>query len=156
MRWDAAMEGWRMMRFRDDKPAGNHVSTVEKVIHSIRDGVEKEAVSTTPRSWNDRCLTTLKPSYSQNAGPSERPGKLDTINRTNHPLLPTSLQDRPTSLPFSPNKNPCHLFSLNLLHTLIPTQTCKCGIPNRTSISSIPSRTPRRTCKVPLSRRNRK
>lgn len=48
VRWDPAVEGWRMMRFRDDKPAGNHVSTVEKVIQSIRDGVEKEAVSTTP------------------------------------------------------------------------------------------------------------
>lgn len=48
--WDPAVEVWRMMRFRDDKPAGNHLSTVEKVINSIRDGVEKEAVSTTSRS----------------------------------------------------------------------------------------------------------
>lgn len=42
--WDADVEGWRMMRFRDDKPAGNHINTVESVIKSIRDGVEKETV----------------------------------------------------------------------------------------------------------------
>jgi len=42
--WDPTLEGWRMMRFRDDKPAGNHINTVESVIQSIRDGVEKETV----------------------------------------------------------------------------------------------------------------
>ena len=33
------------MRFRDDKPAGNHKSVVDKIIQSIIDGVEKEDVS---------------------------------------------------------------------------------------------------------------
>lgn len=33
------------MRFRDDKPQGNHRSVVENIIQSIADGVEKEAVS---------------------------------------------------------------------------------------------------------------
>ena len=44
--WDLVGEHWRMMRFRDDKPQGNHRSVVENVIQSIADGVEKDAVGT--------------------------------------------------------------------------------------------------------------
>ena len=32
------------MRFRDDKPHGNHKSVVDNIIQSIIDGVEKEDV----------------------------------------------------------------------------------------------------------------
>lgn len=42
--WDPVGEHWRMMRYRDDKPQGNHRSVVENVIQSIADGVEKDAV----------------------------------------------------------------------------------------------------------------
>lgn len=42
--WDTDFDCWRFMRFRDDKPHGNHRSVVHKVIESIRDGVEKEAL----------------------------------------------------------------------------------------------------------------
>ena len=42
--WDPINEHWRMMRFRDDKPQGNHRSVVENVIQSIADGVEKDTV----------------------------------------------------------------------------------------------------------------
>ena len=44
--WDPINENWRMMRFRDDKPQGNHRSVVENVIQSIADGVEKDTVGT--------------------------------------------------------------------------------------------------------------
>ena len=43
--WDPAGENWRLMRFRDDKPHGNHRNTVENIIQSIADGVEKDEVS---------------------------------------------------------------------------------------------------------------
>ena len=42
--WETSENRWRMMRFRDDKPNGNHVSVVENIIQSIIDGVEKEDV----------------------------------------------------------------------------------------------------------------
>ena len=42
--WDADYDSWRFMRFRDDKLDGNHWSIVQKIIESIRDGVELETV----------------------------------------------------------------------------------------------------------------
>jgi hypothetical protein len=44
VRWDSEVSHWRMMRFRNDKPHGNHISVVDNIIQSIADGVEKEAV----------------------------------------------------------------------------------------------------------------
>lgn len=35
---------WRFMRFRDDKPDGNHQSTVNNVMRSIEDAVSQEQV----------------------------------------------------------------------------------------------------------------
>jgi hypothetical protein len=43
--WDPSISRWRVMRFRDDKPHGNHKSVVQNIIQSIADGVEKDAVS---------------------------------------------------------------------------------------------------------------
>lgn len=45
VRWDPVGEHWRMMRFRDDKPNGNHRSIVEDIVQTIADGVEKDTVS---------------------------------------------------------------------------------------------------------------
>lgn len=46
--WDVSQSHWRMMRFRDDKPNGNHRDIVDKIMQSIADGVEKEAVCNFP------------------------------------------------------------------------------------------------------------
>jgi mRNA guanylyltransferase len=46
--WDTSRGRWRMMRIRDDKPNANHKSIMEKILISIGDGVEIEAVSTNP------------------------------------------------------------------------------------------------------------
>ena len=48
--WDPELQGWRMMRFRDDKPNGNHKSVVDNIIKSIADGVEKDTVRLVPSS----------------------------------------------------------------------------------------------------------
>jgi len=49
-RRDRALGGWGMMRFRDDKPAGNQIDTIESIVQSLREGVEKETVRTTSTS----------------------------------------------------------------------------------------------------------
>jgi mRNA guanylyltransferase len=42
--WDAQRQTWRRLRFRDDKLEGNYTTIVQKIIDSIKDGVEAEVV----------------------------------------------------------------------------------------------------------------
>ena len=53
--WETEMKQWRFMRFRDDKPNGNHKSVVNNIIQSIIDGVEKDDVGDLyfVRAWVD-------------------------------------------------------------------------------------------------------
>ncbi|KAJ8130711.1 hypothetical protein O1611_g2921 [Lasiodiplodia mahajangana] len=44
---------WRFYRFRDDKSDGNHISVVNSVIESIRDGVKKEDLLDAAKSIRD-------------------------------------------------------------------------------------------------------
>ncbi|KAI1306628.1 mRNA capping enzyme [Xylaria venustula] len=48
-----AQKRWRFYRFRDDKNDGNHISVVNSVIESIRDGVTQEDLYTAAKSIRD-------------------------------------------------------------------------------------------------------
>ncbi|KLT46503.1 putative mRNA guanylyltransferase [Cutaneotrichosporon oleaginosum] len=80
--WSDERQGWRMMRFRDDKPHGNHSSTVQKVLESIADGVEMDAVLARQDSiraaWKERAARQQRggpppPQAGQRAPPPPPP-----------------------------------------------------------------------------------
>ncbi|KAG0147952.1 hypothetical protein CROQUDRAFT_42075 [Cronartium quercuum f. sp. fusiforme G11] len=43
--WDAKLQTWKILRFRDDKREGNYRDIIYKIIQSIQDGVEAEELS---------------------------------------------------------------------------------------------------------------
>ncbi|KAL1738148.1 hypothetical protein HDZ31DRAFT_70329, partial [Schizophyllum fasciatum] len=80
--WDLELQKWRMMRFRDDKPNGNHISVVENIIRSIADGVEKDALLHRAQkfrtAWKER-----------QARPRPRIAPLPRVQRRYGPLAPS-------------------------------------------------------------------
>ncbi|GAB1517967.1 Dcp1p-Dcp2p decapping enzyme complex alpha subunit [Rhizoctonia solani] len=56
--WDKTAKNWVYHRFRDDKDHGNHQSVVDKILESIRDGVEAEQLvshaNTIRTNWKER------------------------------------------------------------------------------------------------------
>ncbi|KAF8508398.1 mRNA capping enzyme [Gautieria morchelliformis] len=75
--WDLQREGWKMMRFRDDKPEGNHRSTVDKIVQTILDGVERDELISRSASikaaWKVRHSRPEKPPPSRSYRPLGQP-----------------------------------------------------------------------------------
>ncbi|SCV01213.1 LAMI_0G10044g1_1 [Lachancea mirantina] len=73
---DQESGAWRLLRFRDDKLNGNHVSVVQKVLESISDSVRvedlQEASSQMKQGWVDRHDVKKRPFQEINAQP-QRP-----------------------------------------------------------------------------------
>ncbi|KAJ7782641.1 mRNA capping enzyme, catalytic domain-containing protein [Mycena metata] len=92
VRWDASESHWKWMRFRPDKPNGNHRSIVEKILVSIADGVEKETLLERSSSIRAAWKARKAPAISRHAAapPLElRYGKLATSqwSRVAGPLI---------------------------------------------------------------------
>ncbi|KAI0273590.1 mRNA capping enzyme [Gloeopeniophorella convolvens] len=99
--WDPAGEHWRMMRFRDDKPQGNHRSVVENIIQSIADGVEKDTLlarsGSIKNAWKSRHGQPAQaqqppppPTHKSNGPPPPHP--------TSNPQAPPPAMDEPPPL----------------------------------------------------------
>ncbi|PSR83085.1 hypothetical protein PHLCEN_2v5889 [Hermanssonia centrifuga] len=100
--WSPELDGWRMMRFRNDKPNGNHKNVVDNIIKTIADGVDKDAVSAPPLLYPYSTPTLiLSQSSSRAQTPFETPGKPDKArHKTRRPHAPPNRHpDPPTSLP---------------------------------------------------------
>ncbi|CAA7270917.1 unnamed protein product [Cyclocybe aegerita] len=94
--WDSVISRWRMMRFRDDKPNGNHRSVVDNIIQSIADGVEKESLL-------ERCNAIRSAWKARHGQPQTSHGRppppphQSTIMRP--PPLPSAKGQPPSSYP---------------------------------------------------------
>ncbi|THH30347.1 hypothetical protein EUX98_g3822 [Antrodiella citrinella] len=114
--WDTENECWRMMRFRDDKPNGNHKSVVEGIIRSIADGVEKDTLlarsNNIRNAWKVRNGQPTQPQVNQPSKPpptSAPPGPTASGNPYKQPPpLPPSSVSGPSSRPTVPPRGASH------------------------------------------------
>ncbi|KZT09646.1 mRNA capping enzyme [Laetiporus sulphureus 93-53] len=106
--WDPKHEYWRMMRFRDDKPAGNFKAVVEKITESISDGVEKETLfarsASIRNAWKARHGSAAAPPQ-QVPRPQPRPPQAQPLPPRLH-VIPAKLQAAPPFLQGVPDVAP--------------------------------------------------
>jgi mRNA guanylyltransferase len=60
-----APPAWRFHRIRDDKTDGNHTSIVQKIIHSIEDGVEENQLLAEEASIRAAWKSQVRTEYRQ-------------------------------------------------------------------------------------------
>ncbi|KAI0093972.1 mRNA capping enzyme, catalytic domain-containing protein [Irpex rosettiformis] len=93
--WDTSVKGWRMMRFRDDKPNGNHQSVVDNIIKSIADGVEKDNLLAHSNSIRN-AWKTRQSQVSSLPPPPLLPSKPPPLLQSGYGQPPTPLSHRPS------------------------------------------------------------
>ncbi|KAH8117391.1 mRNA capping enzyme, alpha subunit [Phellopilus nigrolimitatus] len=91
--WESAESRWRMMRFRDDKPNGNHKSVVDNIIQCIIDGVEKKDLL----ARSNAVRTAWKARQGQQARPTPADGHFARGAPPSIDLRYGSLQESPYS-----------------------------------------------------------
>ncbi|KAJ7271943.1 mRNA capping enzyme, catalytic domain-containing protein [Mycena haematopus] len=81
--WEPTHSRWRWMRFRSDKLNGNHKSTVDKILISIADGVEKDILlersNAIRTAWKARAIAP-PPTSNNHAQAPVRGGALSASN----------------------------------------------------------------------------
>ncbi|EKM55158.1 uncharacterized protein PHACADRAFT_120236 [Phanerochaete carnosa HHB-10118-sp] len=104
--WDKELSVWRMMRFRNDKPNGNHKSVVEAIIKSIADGVEKDQLlarsNAIRSSWKTRQMQLAgqrPPPPATAATPSLKPAQQPQQQPVQSPAPPARQASVPDAKP---------------------------------------------------------
>ncbi|SNX87536.1 related to mRNA guanylyltransferase [Melanopsichium pennsylvanicum] len=94
---------WRMMRIRDDKHHGNHVSIVEKILKSIRDGVEADELVSAAPAIRAAWKTAKREKRRQEAG--QVPASTSVLPSTSHSAYQSasSLNNAHAPRPFDPS-----------------------------------------------------